>query len=271
MIVEVVVNRPSSGLLGRRRTVQKINGIQPDIPVKRIARAAGALYVAIFIVAPFAFFVGRSRILVEDDPTATAENLLADETLFRIGMAAESVVFLIEIVLAALLYTLFRPVNATVAMAAAFSRVAEAVVQAVNLLTSSLVLLTVSGAGYLAAFEPDQVDALVSLFFDANEFVTLIWGLFFGLHLILLGYLVYKSGFLPRVLGILLAAASIGYLAEGFGNLLWPGTADVLAATVVVLAVPGELAFALWLIIKGVDGTRWQQVASARSDPQRSI
>jgi hypothetical protein len=102
--------------------------------IRRTARAAGILYLVIFIVAPLAYLVARSSILVETDAAATAQNLIDNESRFRLGLAAESVVFLVEIVLAALLYVILRPVSKTISLAAAFSRVAEAVVQAANLL-----------------------------------------------------------------------------------------------------------------------------------------
>jgi hypothetical protein len=226
-----------------------------------MARVAGALYLAIFVVAPFPFLIGRASLVVSGDARTTAQNIMGSEWLFRAGMAAESVVFLIEIVLAAILYVLLRPVSRPLSLAAAFARVAEAVVQAVNLLTSILVLLVLGGSGYLAVFERDQLDALAMLFLDANEFMVLVWGMFFGLHLMLLGYLVYRSGFWPRVLGILLLLASLGYLVQSYGHILAPRYDGTLSAAVVLLAVPGELAFAIWLLWKGVDVERWEQRA----------
>ena len=225
------------------------------------ARVAGVLYLIIFILGPFAFFLGRTSVVVPGDATATAANVMASESVFRIGMVAESVIVLVEIVLAAILYVLLRPVSQPLSLAAAFARLAEAIVQAVNLLTSVPALLLLGGAGYLTVFEPDQVDALVLLFLDANEFGILVWGLLFGFHLLLLGYLVYKSGFWPRILGILLVIASLGYLAQSYGHILWPQYDDILATVVLVLTIPGELAFMLWLLIKGVNVERWEERA----------
>jgi hypothetical protein len=123
--------------------------------------------------------------------------------LFRAGIANDAVVFLLEI---------------------AFARLAMTVVQGVNLLNYFLVLLLLGGAGYLTVFEPDQLDALVLLFLDAHERVAFIWGLFLGLHLLLLGYLVYKSGYIPRITGVLLVVAALCYLTQSFGNILIPNT-----------------------------------------------
>jgi len=235
--------------------------------IKSTARTAGILYLVIFVIAPFPFLLGRASLVVAGDAATTARNILASESVFRLGMVAESVVFLVELVLAALLYVLLKPVNRPLSLAAAFARVGEAVVQAVNLLTSILVLLLLGGASYLAVLEPEPLNALAMLFLDANAFVIMVWGLLFGFHLLLLGYLVYKSSFWPRFLGILLLVASVGYLAQSFGHMLVPQFDDVLSVAVIVLAVPGELAFTIWLLWKGVNVERWQQraVEAARS------
>jgi hypothetical protein len=234
-------------------------------PIKKQARISGILYLIIFVVAPFPFLVGRAGLVVPGDAITTANNILASGFLFRFGMVAETIVFLVEIVLAALLYVLLRPVNKSLSLAAAFSRVGEAVVQAVNLLTSALVLLLIGGTGYLAVFQSEQLQALTMLFLDANAFVILVWGLFFGLHLLLLGYLVYKSEFWPRILGILLLLGGVGYLAQSLGHILLPQFDDILSVVVIVLAVPGELAFAIWLLVKGVNVEKWEQRSAARS------
>lgn len=230
--------------------------------IKRTARVAGVLYLAIFVVAPFPFLIGRSAIPMGGSAAETAAAINGSQTLFRAGMATESIIFFVEIVLAALLYVLLRPVSQPLSLAAAFSRLAEAVIQGVNLATSALVLLLIGGAEYLTVFEPDQLAALGALFLEANGFVILLWGLFFGFHLMLLGYLVYKSGFWPRVLGILLMAASFGYLVQSYGHIVVPQYDPALSTLVIVLAVPAELAFTVWLLWKGIDVDRWEARAN---------
>jgi hypothetical protein len=122
-------------------------------------------------------------------------------------------------------------------------------------------LLLLGGAGYLAAFEPDQLNALVLMFMDVNAFMIIIWGLIFGFHLLLLGYLIYKSGFWPRFLGIMLLIASLGYLVQSYGHILAPQYDAVLSTVVLVMTIPGELAFTLWLLIKGINVERWEERA----------
>jgi hypothetical protein len=233
------------------------NGTSPRV----YARIVGALYLLIFFVGPFAFFMGRTSVLVPGDPTATVENLLASETMFRLGMAAETVIVLVEIVVSALLYVLFRPVSRPLALAAAFARFGQSILQAVNLFTAVPALLLLGGTGYLAVFEADQLNALVLLFLEANAFVIIIWGLIFGFHLLLLGYLVYRSGFMPKILGVLLIIGAVGYLAQSYGHLLVPQYDELLSTVVIVLSIPGELAFTVWLLWKGVNSEQWEQRA----------
>ena len=140
------------------------------------------------------------------------------------------------------------------------------VMAASNLFTSILTLVVVSGAGYLAAFESEQLDALALLFQNANDYVILIWGLFFALHLVLLGWLVYRSGFFPRIPGALLMLAGLGYFAQSFGVIVAPNLSDSLSTVVLILAIPGELVFALWLLIKGIDEDKWHERALAANE-----
>jgi hypothetical protein len=226
------------------------------------ARIAGVLYLLIAVVGPFAFFMGRVDVVAPGDPAQTVGNIIASESTFRLGMVAETIIVMVEIVISAILYVLFIPVNKPLSLASAFARLTQTVLQAVELFTAVPALLLVGGASYLEAFEPDQVNALVQLFLDVNGFLILIWGLVFGFHLLLLGYLVYSSRFLPRLLGILLFIGGIGYLLQSYGHLLVPQYDSILATVVIVLSIPGELGFAIWLVWKGVDAEQWQARAS---------
>lgn len=239
--------------------------------IERTARVAGLLYLIIAICAGFSFGYMRSTLIVPGDAAATVSNLMASEWLFRLGIVSDAVVFLAEIVLIALLYALLRPVSKTLSLAAAFARLAMTIMQGMNLLNYFFVLLLLSGAGYLTVFEPDQLQALVLLFLNAYEYVALIWGTFFGLHTLLLGYLVYKSGYFPRILGVLLVFASIGYLTDSFGNFLWPQYDALYASAVVVLALLGELPFTFWLLIKGVNVEQWEKRALEADSGQNGL
>lgn len=230
--------------------------------LRRLTKVAGVLYLVIFVVYPLATLV-RSSLVVPGDAAATADNIRTQETLFRWGMAGEATIVLVEVVLAAALYTLLRPVSRSVSLAASLARVAEAVVMAAGcLVTSVFTLLVVADKGYLGAFDADQRDALALFFQEANNDIVLVWGFFFALSLLLTGWLVHRSGFLPRIPGILLMMAGLGYLVQSFGTFLAPGMSGVWEVVVLVLAIPGELVFAVWLLAKGVDEDDWSAAAA---------
>ena len=230
--------------------------------LRRLTRIAGLLYLAIFVVYPLAT-AARSSLVVAGDAAATVDNIVANEALFRWGMAGEATIFLVEIVLAGVLYVILRPVSRSGSLAAAFARVAEGVVMAAgNVVMGILTLVAIGGAGSLMAFDPGQREALALLFQEANGDIVLLWGFFFGLSLVLTGWLVATSGFVPRIPGMLLVLAGVGYLAQSFGTFVAPGLSDVLATVVLVLAIPGELVFAGWLLVKGVDEDAWHARAS---------
>src|SRR5215470_17437666 len=128
-----------------------------DASLNRTTRVAGVLYLLIAVVAPFSMVYVPSRLIVPGDAATTASNVLASEGLFRLGIANDSIVFLIEIVLTVLLYALLKPVSKTLALVAAFSRLAMTIIQGINVLNLVFVLLLVSGAGYLNVFALDQV------------------------------------------------------------------------------------------------------------------
>ena len=225
--------------------------------IKKTARIAAILTLVMAVFAPFSMIYVPTTLVVSGDAATTANNIMASEGLFRLGIASDSIVFLIEIVLTVLLYVLLKPVNKTLSLVAAFSRLAMTIIQGINLLNHFFVLLLLSGAGYLTVFAPDQLHALVLLFLNVHEDVVLIWGLFFSLHLFMIGYLVFKSGYIPGVIGIFLIIASLCYLLQSFGNILFPQYKEIFSSIGLLSTI--EIALPLWLLIKGITIERWQQ------------
>ncbi|NNF10474.1 MAG: DUF4386 domain-containing protein [Acidimicrobiia bacterium] len=230
---------------------------------KRLARTIGVLYVTLFVLGPVAFLIGKADLFDSTDAANSFAYLGENESTIRIGMTAEALVFIIEIVASAMLYVLFRAVSRHLSMAAMLARFGQAVMQGVNLLWGALALSLAGGASYLAAFDQGQLEGLSQLVLDTNGFMIHVWGIFFGVHLALLAWLVMRSGFLPEWLGWLVGLGAVGYLLEGFGAIIAPGSADLLATVVLVLAVPAELAFTVWLVWKGVDEEAWHARAGA--------
>lgn len=229
--------------------------------IQKIARLAGVLYLIITVAAAIAHFYVPSNIIVPDDAAATVSNIVANETLFRLGgIGGELVVLLSEIVLSVVLYVLLRPVNKTLSLLAAVSRLAMTTIHGLNLLNYFFVLLLVGGAGYQAAFDPAQVQALVMLFLEAHSYGFTIGIAFLTLHVLLLGYLIFRSGYFPRVLGILFLIAGVGYVADSFALLLTTGY----QSTPIFIALPiaiAEIAFPVWLLVKGVNAPQWEKQA----------
>jgi hypothetical protein len=224
----------------------------------RNARIAGVLYLVIAAAAIVAHMYIPSSLIVAGDPAATASNIASSGTLFRLGIAGEFVVLLSEVVLSVLLYVLLKPVNRTMSLLAMASRLVMTTIHGINLLNSYFVLMLVSGAGVSLSFEPSQTNALVSLFLNAHDYGFTIGILFLTIHVFTLGYLILRSGYFPRVLGYLFLAAGLGYLIDSTALLLFPGY----GTTPVYLAIPitvSEIAFPLWLVIRGLNLERWNQ------------
>ncbi len=243
---------------------------QTDMPDQAIrtspqiyARVAGLIWLIIAIMAPFAEFYVRQGLTVPGNVAATAANIVASASLFRAGFASDLVVFVIEVALAAVLYVLFRPVSRTLALLMAFARLAMATILGLNMLNMFTALQLLTGAEYTAAFSEGQRHALAFVFLNAHTSGYALGMVFFGLHLAVLGYLVYRSGFLPRILGIVMVGSALGYLANSFTVFLAPDYTATLAVVVILAAILGELPLALWLLAKGVNVERWHQRARA--------
>ncbi|MCB0213477.1 MAG: DUF4386 domain-containing protein [Anaerolineae bacterium] len=222
---------------------------------KSTARVAGVLYVIIIIAGIFAEFFVRQSLIVPGDATATATNIAASEGLFRLGIVGDLIMILSDIALALIFYVLFKPVSNALSLLAAFFRLGQATILGLNLLNLFFVLQLLSGADYLAAFEADQVPALMMLFLNGHSIGYSIGLVLFGLSLFVLGYLVLKSGYVPKVLGILLMVAAAGYLIDSLAGFLLPNYDDfetIFALVVFLPAFIGELSMALWLLLKGV-------------------
>jgi hypothetical protein len=228
--------------------------------IQKIARIAGVLYLLITALSIPVHFVIPSQLIVAGDAATTADNIMASEGLFRIGIATELVLLLSEIVLSVLLYELFRPVNKTLSLVAAVSRLAMTTIHGVNLLTHFIVLLLLSGASHLTAFAPDQLNALVMVFLDAYDYGFTIGIVFLFLHAVTLGYLIIKSGYFPRILGVLFIVASLGYLIDSFSHILIANYSKGPVYLALPIAI-AEIAFPLWLLIKGVNTEQWEKRA----------
>lgn len=222
---------------------------------QKTARTAGILYLTIIASGIFAEFFVRSSLIVSGDAAATAKNIVASESLFRIGIASDTVMIICDVALALIFYVLLKPVNSSLSLMAAFFRLTQAAVLGVNLLMLFFVLQLLKGAEYLAVFGKEQLYALSMLFLEAHGIGYSIGLVFFGIHCFILGYLVVKSGYFPRILGVMLMVASLGYLIDSFAKILmsdYKAYETTFALVVFAPAFIAELSMCLWLLLKGV-------------------
>ena len=225
------------------------------IPLNNIAKIAGAGYLLIFISGIFANFFVIEGLVVPGDAVTTTNNIVNNLSQFRIGILSFIIMVVFDVLLAWALYLLFRPVNQSISLLAAWLRLVNATIFAMALFNLFNVLQMISGAQYLAVIEPVQMQAQVMLFINAFNNTWLIGLIFFGIHLIFLGYLIIKSTYVPTILGILLIVASLGYLIDSFANFLLPNYSEYKDIFLLIVAVPGiigELSLTFWLLIKGV-------------------
>ena len=222
-----------------------------DISLRKAARVAGFGLLIMLIPAIFANFFVFPSLIVPGDAATTANNIMANEGLFRAGIGSWLIVITLDVVIAWALYVLLKQANKSLSLLAAWFRLMHAAIFGITLLNLVFVSVLLSGADYLTVFETSQLHALVSLFLNGYNYGFNIGLFFFSFHLGILGYLVYKSGYIPRILGVLLIVASLGYLIESAGTILWPNYPDVLTTVLTVPGFIGEVALAFWLLFKG--------------------
>jgi hypothetical protein len=218
---------------------------------KKTARMAGFLYLLYILVSIFADVLGRSKLIVLGDAATTARNIIESAWQFRIGFVVDLVAALLFLLTAWALYVLLKQVNENLALLFLLLNLVGVAVWCVSdlfLITSQLLL---SGADYLKVFQTDQLQALAMLFLNIykNGFSG-IAQIFFSAWLFPLGYLVFKSGFLPKILGIILMVECFGWLMYPIQFFLFPGN-EVLTYLSSAVGFIGEFSLALWLLIMG--------------------
>jgi hypothetical protein len=225
-----------------------------DLSPRRTARLAGGSILAIAILALFANFFVLKDLIVSGDAATTAGNILASEGLFRAGIASLLVVVVLDMVAAWALYIFFKPVNQSFALLTAWFRVVYAAFFAVAVLNLILALELVGGESYLTSLAPEQAQSQMLFFLNAFTYGWLIGLVFFGMHLAGLGYLVLTSGSIPKVVGVMLIAAALGYLLDSFAHVLLANYDDYETVFLIIVAVSGiigELSLTAWLLVKG--------------------
>jgi len=222
-----------------------------DMTLRQAALIAGIAYLVAFV-----FSLGntrRDKLVVRGDAVATASNIVASESRFRVGIATWMVVLVAEVVVAWALYFFLKPVSESFSLLTAWLRlvyVAVAALTAINLLSVPELLRSRDGS---EGFQPDQRNAQAMLFLRSYDFGLNVGFVFFGLHILGLGYLIVRSDYVPTVLGVLLIIASVGYLIDSFACFLSSsyGNNEAHQLVFAIPAIISELSLTVWLLIWG--------------------
>jgi len=222
----------------------------------KIARTAGFLYL---LLVPFGFFGGEYilSITVPGNAVATVNNIMAHTLLFRLSILSALITPIVTVLVALFLYKLFKSVNKNQAVLMVIFALAALPIAMLSELNHFAVLLLLNGTEYLKVFSVDQLYSQVMFFLDLGHYGAFIATIFWGLWLLPMGYLVFKSGFLPRIIGVLLIIAGFGYIIDSAALFLLPD----LNIDISQFTFYGELLMLLWLLIKGVNVEQWEKRA----------
>jgi len=222
------------------------------------ARMGGVLYLITIMVGIFNEAYVKGRIVVPGDVTATAANLRSMESLWRIGIAGQMLMVICTVTLTLVLYVLLKPVSKNLALLATFFSLVATAVDSSYLLHLVEALFPLGKAGYLKAFTPDQLSVTASLSLKSHAMGHGIGLLFFGPFFLAAGYLIFRSNYFPRAIGILYQIAGVGYMTNGFVHILAPGFAAQIFSVIVIPVFVGEASFCIWLLVKGVNLDKWK-------------
>lgn len=211
-------------------------------------RVAGLLYLVLIVLGGVDEMVVRGALVVSGDASATARNIMASEGLWRAGIAGDLLMHVLDLPVLVVLYLLLRPVHAGMALFATLINLVQTAVLAVNKLNLLLPLFLLGGGAYLKAFPPEQLQALAYLAIKVHGYGFGIGLIFFGVACMARGWLIVRSGYVPKLLGILMGLAGVSYLVNSFALLLAPAVADKLFPFIMLPPLVGETVFALWLL-----------------------
>jgi hypothetical protein len=223
------------------------------------ARTCGLLYLAIIFLGIYGEMVVRGSIVVSGDPSATADRLAASEFLWRSGIAGDLLMQVLDVPTIIIFYLLLRPVSESLALLSTAFNLVQTAVLALNKLSLLGPVLLLDGPEYLGVIPAPSLHVLSYLSIKAHGYGFAIGLVFFGFSCLVRRYLLYKSDYFPKVLGVLLQIAGVSYLLNSFALLLAPSFAQSISPGVLVPAFVGELFLSLWLLIKGVNAERWVQ------------
>jgi hypothetical protein len=230
---------------------------------------AGALYLINILCGVFAIGYVPAAIVVSGDPAATARNILAHESLYRLGIVAHIIGLLTNVPLMVIFYELFKVVNRRISLLVAGFLLVGTAVEGAYLLNQFVPLILLKGGGAVSGLTAEQLQSQVAAPLQLLAIGYNLAQVFYVAYLLLTGYLIFRSTFLPRILGALLAIGGVSYVIYSFAYILAPEFAAHLVPYIQLPSGIGELSLCLWLLVVGLNSQRWKdQARAAESSPR---
>ena len=241
------------------QVTKRMAGASPRL----LARIAGVLYLINILGGFFAIGYVRAALVVPGDAATTAHNIVAHELLYRLGLAIHIIVLLTNIPLAVIFYDLFKVVNRRLSLMVLFFLLVGTAIEGASLLNQFAPLLLLQGGQSLSGLTAEQIQAQMSLSLALQPIGYSIAQVFYVGYLLLAGYLIFRSTFLPQAVGVLLAIGGVCYLIYSFADILAPTFAAHLVPYIQLPSGIGELSLCLWLLVMGVSIQQWTEKANA--------
>jgi hypothetical protein len=235
-----------------------------DIEPRKLARIAGVLYLIIIVLGLLTELVIRAKVVVPGDPIATAANLRASESLWRVGITFDYVMLICSLGVLPILYLLLRPVSEWLAFTAAGFNLVGIAVQAVAVMQLWAALFPLGSADYAGAFEAGQLGALAALTIRWHTYGYGVALLFFGAFCVLIGILIQRSGYMPKWIGVLMQIAGVCYVFNTLMHILAPAIAGKIFMAIMFPCFVAETSLTVWLLAKGVNEEKWRARIAAQ-------
>ena len=219
------------------------------------ARIAGFLYLLLIPLGFFGILYFPNTYYVSGDITSTIDNIVANEQAFRISVVCRIINPVVNLLLAVYLYKLLKPADKNIAIFMVVFIIIDTPVAILNELNNMMILILLNGEGYLSSFTSNQIKDSVSALIQLHEYGISMSTIFMGLWLLPMGYLIFKSDFLPKIIGVFLIIASVGYVADFFKFYLYHDLGIVFSEFTFL----GEIMIMFWLLVKGVNVEEWHK------------
>lgn len=223
-----------------------------------LSRIAGVLYLVIIVLTVFAEVSVRGKIFVPGDAATTVANLVSMEPLWRLGIAAQMLAGISTVLMTLALYLLLRPVSKELALLVIFFNLIGVTVDFANTARLGEALLPLGNAEFLKVFAPEQLYALANLSMSAHVNGASNSMLLYGPFCLVTGYLIFKSGYFPKIIGVLYVIAGLSYMTNNLSTILAPAFANQIHGVLAFFELIGEMSVCLWLLVKGVNLEKWK-------------